>query len=46
MIYVLEDGKIVESGTHSQLMDARNNYYKLYTQYENDSFEEINVSLG
>ena len=31
-IVVIEDGKIVEIGTHAELLRARGNYYRLYTQ--------------
>ena len=34
MILVLDNGEIVERGTHRELLDARGNYYHLYnTQY-------------
>lgn len=39
IILVIDDGKIVESGTHEALMDARGAYYKLYTR----QFEEENT---
>ena len=31
-ILVIEDGKIVEQGTHAELLRARGKYYRLYTQ--------------
>ncbi len=31
-LYVLENGKIVEEGTHAELIRARGVYYKLYTK--------------
>ncbi len=35
IILVVEDGKIIERGTHKQLMKQRGHYYELYTrQYE------------
>ncbi len=35
VILVVQDGKIVEQGTHTSLMRARGSYYELYTrQYE------------
>ncbi len=35
IILVVSDGKIIERGTHKELMHARGEYYKLYTrQYE------------
>ncbi len=38
-VLVLEQGKIVESGTHQELLDARGVYYRLYqTQFQ--AFEE------
>ncbi len=33
-IFVMENGKIVESGTHSELMRSKNLYQKLYTYQE------------
>ena len=30
-ILVLEDGKIIEQGNHSDLIDQEGHYYKLYT---------------
>jgi ATP-binding cassette subfamily B protein len=35
VILVVDDGKIIERGTHSELMNAKGHYYELYTkQYE------------
>ena len=34
-IIVMDDGKIVESGTHKDLLSRKGNYYKLYeTQFK------------
>ena len=41
IILVIDDGKIVESGTHEALMEARGVYYKLYTR----QFEEENTRM-
>lgn len=41
IILVIDDGKIVESGTHEALMEARGAYYKLYTR----QFEEENTRM-
>jgi ATP-binding cassette subfamily B protein len=42
IILVVDDGKIIERGTHAELMAARNHYYKLYTrQFEEEAEEEI-----
>lgn len=30
LILVVEDGKIIERGTHAQLLKARGHYYNLY----------------
>ena len=32
MILVVHDGRIIESGTHRSLMDAKGAYYQLYTR--------------
>ncbi|MGB8491944.1 MAG: ABC transporter ATP-binding protein [Bacteroidales bacterium] len=34
MIVVLDEGKIVETGTHSELMDKKNGYYKKLHSYQ------------
>ncbi len=36
IIYVIDDGRVMESGTHEELMDKRRKYYKLYA----NSFEK------
>jgi len=43
VILVVEEGKVIEQGTHSELMNKRKHYYKLYTQqYEaEDKIEEV-----
>lgn len=35
MILVLEDGKIIESGNHDQLIEQKGKYYRLYTGLNN-----------
>jgi len=32
LLYVINEGKIVEQGTHNELMDRNNYYYNLYTK--------------
>ena len=34
-IYVLDNGKIVESGNHSQLIENKKTYFKLYNSQQN-----------
>jgi ATP-binding cassette subfamily B protein len=42
VILVVEKGKIIERGTHSELMKQRGHYYKLYTrQFEAEAEEEV-----
>jgi len=39
IILVVKEGKIIERGTHKELMKARGHYYNLYTkQFEEDSW--------
>ena len=41
-IFRFEDGKIVEQGTHQQLINAKGHYYRLYTrQYEDEATNSI-----
>ena len=41
LILVIRDGKIVERGTHEELIDKNGEYYRLYTrQYQEEVFEE------
>ncbi|MCK9579553.1 MAG: ABC transporter ATP-binding protein/permease [Methanoregula sp.] len=35
IIYVLENGKIIESGTHDQLMGRKSKYWEMYTRQVN-----------
>ncbi|WP_164876587.1 peptidase domain-containing ABC transporter [Bacillus cereus] len=53
IIYVLDDGKIVEQGTHTELMNLQGKYCKLYTQGESsdnsikiESNEELPKSIS
>ena len=42
MILVVRDGKIVEQGTHTQLLQQKGYYYELYTrQYEDETTAQI-----
>ena len=34
MIYVLDSGQIIESGTHLQLIDRQGKYWELYNNQE------------
>jgi ATP-binding cassette subfamily B protein len=41
-ILVVDDGKIIERGTHTELMGNRGHYYELYTrQFEEEAEEEV-----
>jgi ATP-binding cassette subfamily B protein len=40
LILVMEDGRIVEQGTHEQLLDARGAYYRLYAAQFSGAFVE------
>jgi len=40
IILVVDDGKIIERGTHKELMSQRKHYYKLYTQQFEAEVEE------
>ena len=42
LILVVRDGKIVERGTHRQLLDQKGRYYRLYTrQYEDEATNDL-----
>ena len=42
LILVVKDGKIVEQGTHQQLLDQKGPYFRLYTrQYEDEATSSI-----
>ena len=42
IILVIDEGKIIERGTHGELMNRRGHYHKLYTQqFEKEKEEEI-----
>ncbi|MBN2735023.1 MAG: ABC transporter ATP-binding protein [Methanomicrobiaceae archaeon] len=41
VIYVLRDGRIVESGSHGELLQMKGEYYMLYLGQENDIEKDI-----
>jgi len=42
IILVIDEGKIIERGTHKELMTKREHYYKLYTQqFERETEERV-----
>ncbi|MFZ2096158.1 MAG: ABC transporter ATP-binding protein [Anaerolineales bacterium] len=46
-IIVVEDGRITEMGTHSELLRARGHYYRLYTQqFRQEQEQEFNPFLS
>ena len=43
-ILVMKDGRVVESGTHAELMAARGHYYSLYTkQFELEAVKDLSI---
>ena len=43
LILLIDDGKIVEQGTHQELMNLKGKYYKLYTnQFIEEKMKELN----
>jgi ATP-binding cassette subfamily B protein len=43
-ILVIEEGKIVEMGTHTQLLRQRGHYYRLYTkQFRHEREQEYDL---
>ncbi len=44
VILVVKDGKIIEQGTHAELLQKKQYYYKLYSrQYEEDMIDRVMV---
>ena len=44
MILVMKDGRVVEHGTHAELMQARGYYWSLYTkQFELEAVKDLSV---
>ena len=39
-ILVVDSGKVIESGTHDELMEKRGHYYSLYTIQSNDELQK------
>ncbi|MBR4887815.1 MAG: ABC transporter ATP-binding protein, partial [Clostridia bacterium] len=47
IILVIDDGKIVESGSHEELMEAQGAYYRLYTrQFEEEKMQSVLAAAG
>ncbi len=47
IILVIDDGKIVESGSHEELMAAKGAYYRLYTrQFEEEKMQSVLSAAG
>lgn len=45
-ILVISDGRVVEQGTHSQLIQARGQYYKLYTNQFQEEGQQAILGYG
>jgi ATP-binding cassette subfamily B protein len=43
LILVLEDGEIIESGTHKELIKKQGAYYKLYTNQYSEEMLELSI---
>ncbi len=43
-IYVMEDGRIIETGSHKDLMDKRGRYYELWKEQLPDNFDREQAS--
>ena len=43
-IYVMEQGKFIEQGTHNELLDSKGRYYKLWKDQMPDIYTEENVN--
>jgi ATP-binding cassette, subfamily B, bacterial len=41
LILVMEDGSVVERGTHDELMDARGSYYEMVIRQADSSAENV-----
>jgi len=46
VILVMDEGKIIEQGTHWELMNNQKHYYRLYTQqFEKETEEKVLRSI-
>ena len=45
-IFVLSDGKIVESGTHEELMARKTLYFELYQQQLNEELKQVSAQTN
>ena len=44
MILVMKDGRVVEHGTHTELIHARGYYHSLYTkQFELEAVKDLSI---
>ncbi len=45
-IFVLSEGKIVESGNHEDLMERKTLYFELYQQQLNEELQQVSAQTN
>ncbi len=46
LILVMESGRIVEQGTHDELLDARGAYFRLYTSQFTGPVDDVDATVA